>query len=146
MVHPYRCHAVDSDSTGFTHMQLQGSSADAHEMAGETSIHLLGLKHVNEWVTHCARVTKTPPSGMLYLADVAFEANVMESEIDSVHMLAKDITPQHKCNVCGGDSHTASFYLNGEKIVCPKLLLFPKHRKSTNEMRSEHPPLPGACP
>ena len=111
-------------------------SADAHEMAGETSIHLLGLKHVNEWVTHCARVTKTPPSGMLYLADIAFEANVMEADIDSAHMLAKDITPQHKCNVCGGDSHTASFYLNGEKIVCPKLLLFPKHKKSTNESAS----------
>ena len=44
-------------------------------------------------------------------------------------MLAKDITKDMRCNVCGGDGHTASFITaKGEKVLCPKIILFGRQK------------------
>jgi hypothetical protein len=48
---------------------------------------------------------------------------IIEDSPEIASMAAENITPKHKCDVCGGEGHTASFYLKDEKILCPTKLL-----------------------
>ena len=73
-----------------------------------------------DWVNGTSKLSKNVPDGLVRLIDVFS----VEENTEFANLLAKDVTPDTKCYVCGGDLHAASQKLeNGETIICAKKAL-----------------------
>jgi hypothetical protein len=109
-------------------------AAQAHPEAGRSDCMSLTRAYLADWVNGTSKIAKHVPDGMVRSADV-FALDPTEV----VELLAKDITPDTKCFLCGGDSHTASCELpNGEKIICAKKLLQQHNSGDSHTTRSSN--------
>jgi hypothetical protein len=99
---------------------LAGSAiaATAHPFAGDPDIIFLARSCFADWCEELSNTNKYTPHGLVRSMET-----IIEDSPEIASMAAENITPKHKCDVCGGEGHTASFYLKDEKILCPTKLL-----------------------
>ena len=94
-------------------------AANAHPDAGRCNITSLARAYLADWVNGTSKLAKHVPDGLIRSLDVF---SLEDTEI--ANLLAKDVTPDTKCYLCGGDGHAASQKLdNGDMVICAKKAL-----------------------
>jgi len=106
----------------FTYPAAIRTTATLHPGGPDTA--RLAHKYFEDFLKACATHSREVPSGAVYVIEEDFAGSICHESEDQVNLLASDVTPATRCNLCGGDSHgTSQFLPNGEKLYCAKFTL-----------------------
>jgi hypothetical protein len=103
--------------------EFAGSPLDAipHPEAGRCNVIALARAYLADWVNSTSELSKGVPDGLVRMIDVF---SLEEENTETANLLAKDVTPNTKCFLCGGEGHAASQKKeDGETVTCATKLL-----------------------
>ena len=118
------------------------NAAVAHPQAGRCDIMPLARAYLPDWITKSHHIAKQVPSGLVRSAEADQFLDVFVHMLEympegMVELLAKDITPETECFVCGGKGHAATQDLdNGEQLICPTKVLATRSKSSAGSSHS----------
>ena len=118
------------------------NAAVIHPQAGRCNIMALARSYLPDWITKSHHIAKQVPTGLVRSAEAEHFSGEFVHMIDYmpepiVELLAKDITGDTKCFVCGGEGHAATQDLdNGEQLICPTKVLGTRSKSSAGSSRS----------
>ena len=106
-------------------------SALPHPMAGFPDLFKYSRKYFPEYAKKCAEQHKNTPSGMLLSCEPC-------DQEEMIHLVLDQVTPNMKCNYCGGSEHPTTLTLpDGSKAYCLKKIIDDMRRnKSSTHAKS----------